>query len=327
MELYGTLLVLCCFCACASAAVYIHRTLYTMCRGLCYPEYRAVSFINQLQITEYNSTSRTLNAVQPWVREVLSPLYWKTYEELHSSEYTRLSAQLNAAMKSLGHFSGVHTLQHMSGCIWNDEDGDSKDFDIYRYDRQNFICLDMNKMKYITYIPKAKDIVEWLNSNMSQSCGPTNECVMWLRRFGKETLMRTGTKSGNISSFQRNNSVADCHIGFSPRLQESMKEGMFMRAIFPDPDISEYQNEWNISKLTCGLENKSMNATMAPKPLNTYTDHYIVCIAVPVTCVGLALFAIFCYCIKQQSVNDEAAAADPLTAIELDTMTSQTGPL
>ncbi|KAI4898194.1 hypothetical protein NFI96_028395, partial [Prochilodus magdalenae] len=85
---------------------HLHTTLYTVTTASCQPEFTAVSFVNERQITRYDSENKTLTPMHPWVREALSNHHWEKYKEKHLSEYRRLREELRATMKSFGRVGG-----------------------------------------------------------------------------------------------------------------------------------------------------------------------------------------------------------------------------
>ncbi|KAL7838780.1 hypothetical protein AOLI_G00271840 [Acnodon oligacanthus] len=267
MELRITLSLLYCCAAWTSAAKHFHSTLYTVTRASCQPEFTAVSFVNDWQITRYDSENKTLTAMHSWVREALSDQHWEKYKEKHLSEYSRLREELNATMKSLGHVKDVHTFQRRSGCEWDDVTGLSKGFDEYGYDGEDFISLDLNQMKYVPHTPQANITSERWNRDraliQSQSSYHNHECVNWLKR--------------SISFFQRTAfSPVICHVaGFCPSAMKiswrkdgkDMKENVRTGAVLPDGegtylrDVSINVTELSLNTFTCVVGNTHRDLT------------------------------------------------------------------
>ncbi|XP_036436029.1 uncharacterized protein LOC118814502 isoform X2 [Colossoma macropomum] len=277
MELHITLYLLYCCAACTSAAKHLHTTLYTVTRASCHPEFTAVSFVNERQITRYDSENKTLTAMHSWVREALSDQHWEKYKETHLSEYLRLREELNATMRSLGHVKDVHTFQRRSGCEWDDVTGRSKGFDEYGYDGENFISLDLNQMRYVPHTAQANITAERWNRDgaliQSQSSYHTRECVNWLKRFGRTNLEQTGS----ISFFQRTAfSPVVCHVaGFCPSAMKiswrkdgkDMKENVRIGAALPDGegtylrDVSINITELDLNTFSCVVGNTFRDLT------------------------------------------------------------------
>ncbi|KAI4891648.1 hypothetical protein NFI96_008521, partial [Prochilodus magdalenae] len=256
---------------------HLHTTLYTVTTASCQPEFTAVSFVNERQITRYDSENNTLTPMHPWVREALSDHHWEKYKEKHLSEYRRLREELRATMKSFGHVENVHTFQRRSGCEWDDETSLSKGFDDYGYNGEDFISLDLSQMRYVPHKPEANIMAERWNSDgallQDQSSYYKHECVNWLKRFGRTNLEQTGS----ISFFQRKPfSPVVCHVaGFCPsalkilwrRDGNEMKENVKIGAVLPDGegtylrDVSINITELDLNQFTCVVGNISKDLT------------------------------------------------------------------
>ncbi|KAL7838777.1 hypothetical protein AOLI_G00271810 [Acnodon oligacanthus] len=314
MALHVTLCLLYFCAACTSAAKHFHSTLYTVTRASCQPEFTAVSFVNDRQITRYDSENKTLTAMHSWVREALSDQHWEKYKEKHLSEYSRLREELNATMKSLGHVRDVHTFQRRSGCEWDDVTGLSKGFDEYGYDGEDFISLDLNQMKYVPHTAQANITAERWNRDQaliqSQSIYHTRECVNWLKRLGKTNLEQTGS----ISFFQRTAfAPVVCHVaGFCPSAMKiswrkngkDMKENVRTGAVLPDGegtylrDVSINVTELGLNTFTCVVGNTLRDLTK--DQLKFQNNFHMAWIAVLIS-VGVILVAVALYCKKKQS--------------------------
>jgi len=102
--------------------------------------------------------------------------------------------------------------QRMSGCEYDNETEDSRGFDEYGYDGEDFISLDLKENRYITHVPQAIPTVMKWNNNRAQLKYLKQyydyECVYWLKEFlhlYKDTFNKTGTVSEDrpIISFLR----------------------------------------------------------------------------------------------------------------------------
>ncbi|KAL7834295.1 hypothetical protein SRHO_G00285420 [Serrasalmus rhombeus] len=309
-----------------TAAKHFHTTLYTVTRASCQPEFTAVSFVNERQITRYDSQNKTLTAMHSWVRAALSDQHWEKYKETHLSEYSRLREELNATMRSLGHVNDSHTFQRRSGCEWDDVTGLSKGFDEYGYDGEDFISLDLNQMRYVPHTAQANLTAERWNRDgaliQSQSSYHTRECVNWLKRFGKTNLEQTGS----ISFFQRTSfSPVVCHVaGFCPSAMKiswrkdgkDMKENVRIGVALPDGeetylrDVSLNITELDSNTFTCVVGNTSRD--LDKHQLKSESDSHpawIPVVVVVAVCIGLIVCGVSWYCKKQQRSDEQMLLA------------------
>lgn len=96
--------------------------------------------------------------------------------------------------------SGVHTVQKMYGCEWNDETEETNGFITHGYDGEDFISMDFKEMRYISPVQQGiPTIQKWNNDrgkieNERQYYGTI--CIEWLKKYlkyGENSLKKTGT--------------------------------------------------------------------------------------------------------------------------------------
>uniref|UniRef100_A0A3P9JQ39 MHC class I-like antigen recognition-like domain-containing protein n=1 Tax=Oryzias latipes TaxID=8090 RepID=A0A3P9JQ39_ORYLA len=111
-------------------------------------------------------------------------------------------------------YASKHVLQQHSGCEWDDETGETKSFNRYAYDGDDFLKLDLLKHEWTALTEKALATkLTWENNKV---------CPVRLRKYmtvGREYLQRTGT----LRSFH-----FSCHAtGFFPDMVDLfwMKDG------------------------------------------------------------------------------------------------------
>uniref|UniRef100_A0A3P9KCI1 Ig-like domain-containing protein n=1 Tax=Oryzias latipes TaxID=8090 RepID=A0A3P9KCI1_ORYLA len=128
---------------------------------------------------------------------------------------------IDGIKKHLNQKTGKHVLQQHSGCEWDDETGETKSFNRYAYDGEDFPKLDLLKHEWTALTEKALATkLTWEN----------NKCPVWLRKYmtvGREYLQRAVLPS--VSLLQRSNSsLVSCHAtGFFPDMVDLfwMKDG------------------------------------------------------------------------------------------------------
>ena len=95
--------------------------------------------------------------------------------------------------------SGVHVVQRMYGCQWDDETQETSGFNQYGYDGEDFISFKLKEEIWVA----AKREAEITKQRWDQDKGRigylkyyhTHECIDWLKKYvdyGRSSLMRTG---------------------------------------------------------------------------------------------------------------------------------------
>uniref|UniRef100_A0A8B9H4N8 Ig-like domain-containing protein n=1 Tax=Astyanax mexicanus TaxID=7994 RepID=A0A8B9H4N8_ASTMX len=171
--------------------IYIYSVKYTAAVGISgLPEFTATSFLHGKQIDYYDSKDHILLPRKDWAKKILGVPYWEKTTRLRFSESVQLQQELSSVMESSGHTEGMHTFQRMYGCLWDGKTGESDGFDVYGYDGENFLSLDVNSRKFTALTPQAKSIVQEWNRNTTRlevlQLYYKLECVAWLKTFFPE---------------------------------------------------------------------------------------------------------------------------------------------
>nr|XP_013770925.1 PREDICTED: H-2 class I histocompatibility antigen, K-K alpha chain-like [Pundamilia nyererei] len=72
----------------------------------------------------------------------------RSYRQIFKSESNKFKEHFN-------HTGGVHVVQQMAGCEWDDVTGDIVDYQQYGYDGEDLISLDLKTLTLITARPQA----------------------------------------------------------------------------------------------------------------------------------------------------------------------------
>lgn len=97
------------------------------------------------------------------------------------------------------YLSGVHILQWMYGCEWNEDTGEVTGFEILGYDGRDYVAFDLKTETYIASAPQAVITKHNWDRDKTRILYKkyflTQECVDKLKNFvnsGRKSLMKTG---------------------------------------------------------------------------------------------------------------------------------------
>ncbi|XP_061755464.1 class I histocompatibility antigen, F10 alpha chain-like isoform X2 [Nerophis ophidion] len=165
-----------------------------------FPEYVEVGYVDGVQISHYDSNSRKAEAKQDWMNKITAedPKYWQRHTEINVGNELILKHSLEVLKKRFNQTGGVHILQMMTGCEWNDETDEVKGWQQQGYDGEDFISLDMKTWTFTA--AKQQAFPTKLNWDQDKHLLEynkfyyTEDCPSYLKKHvnnGKEVLMRT----------------------------------------------------------------------------------------------------------------------------------------
>ncbi|XP_051926960.1 H-2 class I histocompatibility antigen, Q9 alpha chain-like isoform X9 [Hippocampus zosterae] len=211
------------------------------------PEYWEVAYVDGVQILQFDSKSRKTKAKLDWVNKIAAedPDLWQ--RELYGSldNEQAFKVNLEIAKERFNQTGGVHMIQQMIGCEWDDETGEVDGWDQHRYDGEDFISLELKTMRWIAAKPQAfitKNKWEQLDGLKEYTKRYVTEiCPAYLKTYvrnGRDFLMRTELPV--MSLLQKTpSSPITCHVtGFYP-----YKSALFWRKdgteLYEDVEMGE----------------------------------------------------------------------------------------
>ncbi|XP_073319031.1 major histocompatibility complex class I-related gene protein-like [Pagrus major] len=222
-----TLFLLLFFCHGSSAVKHSLKLFFTGSTGVPnLPDFMTAVLVDDILVGYCDTNKKIIETKQDWVKKLFKD------EPQHLEMYTRqcvegTSVYFRNTMDSLkqryNQSGGVHILQRMNGCEWDDETGEIFGFNQYGYDGEDFISYDLKTETWIA--PKPQAVITKLKWDAEKYRIEENEHYLtvifpqWLKMYldyGRSFLQRTELPS--VSLLQKTpSSPVSCHAtGFYP---------------------------------------------------------------------------------------------------------------
>ncbi|MEQ2267159.1 hypothetical protein XENORESO_002488, partial [Xenotaenia resolanae] len=163
-----------------------------------FPEFVAVSLVDDLQIEYYDSNIQKYVPKQDWMRKNTDQLFLEGQNGMCLCEHQNFKADVEIAKQCFNQTGGVHIFQFMYGCEWDEETGKVTSFRQYGYDGEDFLILNAESNTWIAPNQQAKITTDKWNNNKAELEYIKNYqnqiCPEWLKKYvgyGRSSLMRT----------------------------------------------------------------------------------------------------------------------------------------
>ncbi|KAF1381976.1 hypothetical protein PFLUV_G00159600 [Perca fluviatilis] len=250
-------LLLLLFCPVSSPVKHKLKFLITASSGVPnFPEFVAAAVVDEVLVGYCDTKKKIVEPKQDWVKTFLenNPQQLEFYTQRCSEiDPNFFKARIDNFKQRFNQSGGVHILQRMSGCEWDDETGEVNGFNRYGYDGEDFLALNLKTSTWIAVKPEAVIIKQRWDADISRikynEIFLTQMCLEWLKMYldySKIFLLRKDLPS--VSLLQKSpSSPVSCHAtGFYPdrammfwrKDGEELHEDVDLGEILPNHDGS-----------------------------------------------------------------------------------------
>nr|XP_020516230.1 major histocompatibility complex class I-related gene protein-like [Labrus bergylta] len=302
-----------------------------------FPEFVIVGMVDDFQIDYYDSNTKRVEPRQDWMNKVTDDDadFWEWLTERAVVAQHVFKVNLDNLKRRFNQTGGVHIVQVMYGCEWDDETGDVNGYDQYGYDGEDFIVLDTKTMTWVAAQQQAVFIKQEWNKDKAEledlKNYYTKECPDWLKKYvnyGRSSLMRT------MSLLQKTpSSRVTCHAtGFYPNrammfwrkdgeeLHEDVDNGEILPnhdgsfqisadLQLPSDDWGKYDCVFQLSGVKEDIVTKLDKREIKTNYVNSYMIFVI--IAVVLLLVTIVCVAGFCLYKKRNAKRPPSPVNDP----------------
>ncbi|XP_049606162.1 H-2 class I histocompatibility antigen, K-Q alpha chain isoform X1 [Syngnathus scovelli] len=190
------------------------------------PEFLEVAYVDGVQILQFDSNRRATKAKHDWVNKITedNPYFWEIETVINIQNEQIMKDNIETAKKRFNQTGGVHMIQMIQGCEWDDETDEVDGWERVRYDGEDFLAFEAKTMTWIAAHPQAFITKIKLDQrdgeNQIRKTTYTKMCPVLLKthlRNGRDFLTRT--ELPKVSLLQKTPcSPVTCHAtGFYTR--------------------------------------------------------------------------------------------------------------
>ncbi|KAL7386581.1 hypothetical protein ABVT39_010509 [Epinephelus coioides] len=190
-----------------------------------FPEFVTVGLVDEVQMDYCDSNTRRAEPKQDWMNRVTEddPQYWQRETENFLGAQQVFTANIEIIKQRFNQTGGVHIVQVMYGCEWDNETGNINGFNQQGYDGEDFISFDLKTETWIA--PKPQAVItkhKWDNDKARIAQWKhyvTQRCPDWLKKYvdyGRSSLLRKDLPSVSLLQKSPSSPVSCLATGFYP---------------------------------------------------------------------------------------------------------------
>uniref|UniRef100_A0A8C1I1F1 Major histocompatibility complex class I UBA n=1 Tax=Cyprinus carpio carpio TaxID=630221 RepID=A0A8C1I1F1_CYPCA len=271
------------------------RYVYTAVSGISdFPEFTIVGLVDDQQFMYFDSNIKKAVPKTEWMRQSEGADYWDSQTQIGISAHQLFKINIQILEGRFNRSTGVHTVQVMYGCEFDDQTGETNGFRQEGYDGEDFVSLDLKEMRWISPVIQGfMTALKWNNNRAlleSRKHYFNTVCIEWLKKYleyGKSSLKKT--VSPQVSLLQKSSSSpVTCHAtGFYPsgvtiswmKNDQDHDEDVEVGELLPNEDgtfqkrstIRITPEEWKKNKFSCVVEHQGK--TMTANEIRTNPEH------------------------------------------------------
>uniref|UniRef100_UPI00398F7D0A major histocompatibility complex class I-related gene protein-like isoform X2 n=1 Tax=Pristiophorus japonicus TaxID=55135 RepID=UPI00398F7D0A len=149
------------------------------------PWFVVVGYLDDTQISEYDSDRKVAIPRQQWVEERQGAEYLQWVTQRARFQQQRMKVYSQDILTWTNHSDGMHTMQMFYGCELRD-DGTTDGLAQYAWDGDDYISFDKDRLVWDTSVPWGVSTKhKWdLDTELGQQCKGflEQECITWLKK-------------------------------------------------------------------------------------------------------------------------------------------------